>query len=61
MDFVLEDHTADPPLLLPITDAQLEVQRFSTRTFTEARPFSFRMVLDAGEVEVPERSGRDNL
>ena len=61
VDFVLEDHTADPPLLLPITDAQLEVQRFSTRTFTEARPFSFRMVLDAGEVEVPERSGRDNL
>ena len=61
VDFVLEDHTADPPLILPITDAQLEVQRFSTRTLTEARPFSFRMVVDAGEVEVPERSGRDNL
>ena len=38
VDFVLEDHTADPPLLLPITDAQLEVQRFSTRTFTEPGP-----------------------
>lgn len=61
VDFVMEDQTVEPALIVPITDAQLEVQRFTTRTLTEPRPFSFRLIVDAGEVEVPERSGADYL
>lgn len=61
LDFAFEDHTVTPALLLPIADAQLEVSRFTTRTLTEKRPFSFRMVVDSGEVPLPERTGEDNL
>lgn len=61
VDFAYTDLRVEPAFILPVADAQLEVQRFTTRTFEEARPFSFRLILDAGEVPLPERSGADNL
>ncbi|QDV06805.1 hypothetical protein Poly30_23200 [Planctomycetes bacterium Poly30] len=61
LDFEFLDTTVEPTLRLPIADLQLEVQRFTTRTLVEPRPFSFRAVVDAGQVELEERSGADNL
>ncbi|MEM8711978.1 MAG: DUF748 domain-containing protein, partial [Planctomycetota bacterium] len=61
LDFEFLDSTTEPALRLPIEDLQLEVQRFTTRTLIERRPFSFRAVVDAGEVELQERTGADNL
>lgn len=61
LDFVYLDETVEPRFELPIDDLSFELQRFSTRTLTENRPFSFRLLVDAGEVELPERSGADNL
>ena len=61
LDFEFLDTTVEPPLRLPIEDLQLEVKRFTTRTFEEPRPFSFQAVIDAGEIELEERTGIDNL
>lgn len=55
------DTTVEPALRLPITDAQVEVRRFSTKTFTESRPFTFRAIVDAGKVELRERTPADYL
>jgi hypothetical protein len=61
LDFEFLDTTVEPALRLPIADLELEVKRFTTATFTEARPFSFQTVIDAGEIELEERTGIDNL
>ncbi|MCP3916793.1 MAG: DUF748 domain-containing protein [bacterium] len=61
LDFDFLDTTVTPSTHLPIADLEVEVRRFTTRGFTEARPFSFRAIVDAGEVELPERTGADNL
>jgi len=61
VDFEYRDATTTPEFVLPIDDLSVEVQRFSTRTFEEPRPFTFRARVDAGEVEVPERTGADFL
>lgn len=61
LDFVLRDETVEPPLVVPIEDMELEIRRFTTLAFTEPRPISFHAVVDAGTVELPERTPADNL
>ncbi|MHC4861213.1 MAG: DUF748 domain-containing protein, partial [Planctomycetota bacterium] len=53
MDFRFEDHSADPPMRMPIRDLDLEVQGFTTRGLTEDVPIRFLAFLRSGEVPLP--------
>lgn len=59
--FLFEDRTAQPAFVFPIDDVDFQLKRFSTRTLDEDRPFSFRLALYGGEIELPERTGGGNL
>lgn len=55
LDFTFRDETVTPPMVLPLTDLEVEVRRFTTRAFTEARPIAFRVALEAGALELERR------
>ncbi|MBL8843992.1 MAG: DUF748 domain-containing protein [Planctomycetes bacterium] len=55
LDFTFRDETVTPPMVLPLTDLEVEVRRFTTRAFTEARPIAFRVALEAGALEFERR------
>ena len=61
LDFVLLDETTDPPLVLPIADLEVDVRGFTTRAFEEPRSVTFRVLVDAGTIELAERTGADDL
>ncbi|MFK7739670.1 MAG: DUF748 domain-containing protein [Planctomycetota bacterium] len=50
-----DDATTAPPTHLQLVDTDLQVQRFSTRAMTEARPISFALAVRGGDVELEER------
>jgi hypothetical protein len=49
------DATTTPPTLLPVADGEVDLSRFSTRCFTEARPFVFNVSLRGGDVPFQKR------
>ncbi|MDF1836966.1 MAG: DUF748 domain-containing protein [Planctomycetota bacterium] len=59
--FLFEDRTALPAFVFPIDDVDFQLKRFTTNTLQEDRPFSFRLALYGGEIELPERTGGGNL
>ncbi len=52
---VVNDPTTTPPTSLPFTDVELSLKHFSTRSFTEARPFAFSLTMHGGDVPLPKR------
>lgn len=61
LDFEFADTTVEPPMIVPIDDLEVEVRGFTTRAFEEPRAVTFRALVDAGAVELAERTGADNL
>lgn len=59
--FTLEDRTTEVPLIVPITNVDLELQRFTTRAFSEPIPMSFAAIVNAGEVPLPKRAKASSL
>jgi Domain of Unknown Function (DUF748) len=53
MDFVAEDRTVDPPLIVPINGLDLEVQDISTLSLRDSKPVKFSMDVSAGKVALP--------
>jgi hypothetical protein len=56
-----DDRTTDPPTILPLGDADLELRRFTTRAFTEPRSFAFELSLRGGAVELDRRQVPSSL
>ena len=61
LDFVVQDERTSPATILPLNALGIDVERFSTKTFTERSPFRFGFYLGAGEVELPKRKGPQSL
>lgn len=56
-----EDQTTEPPTVLPLGDADLDLTRFSTRAFAEPRPFAFDLSLRGGPVALDRRQVPSSL
>lgn len=54
LDFVVTDERTEPPTVLPFDRLDVELKRFTTLTFTEARPFRFGAYVGAGKVSLPK-------
>jgi hypothetical protein len=50
IDLDYRDTTTEPPLLLPLNDFDLSVNNFTTRAFSEDKPFLFDLLIGAGPV-----------
>ena len=50
-----EDASVQPALVVPLRELDFVLQRFSTKTFVEPRPFRFAMSLRADPIDLPER------
>ncbi len=61
IDFEYRDDTYATPVVLPLTDLDLQVRRLSSRAFDEDLPFSFHAVIQSGDIELPVRSERSNF
>lgn len=55
LDFTLEDRSAEPVVVAPITGLDVEVKGFTTRAFREALPLSFQVYAEGGRIDLPER------
>ncbi len=60
-DLSFVDHSVKPAMHLPVTDLELELKRFSTRTLTNPEPFRFRVALYGGDVQLPKRQVSGSL
>ncbi len=56
LDVVVEDRTADPPLVVPLTALDVEVLGLSSLMPYEDRPLRFAATLGAGKVRVPRKA-----
>lgn len=61
VSMTLRDATTEPPSDLPITDAELELDGFTTRGLQEVRPFRFRAAVRGGPVTLEQRVLRSSL
>lgn len=61
MDVAFRDETTVPPTHLPAVDIDFDLLRFSTRVFTEPRPFAFRLSASGGNVDLDQRVLRSSL
>jgi len=61
IDFELRDETSATPLVFPLTGLDIEVERFTTKAFTEPKPVSFSAVLTTGNVTLPKRTVASSL
>jgi hypothetical protein len=57
----VRDETTNPPTIVPIADAEIDVHGFSTRAFTEALPIAFDVSLRGGDVPLERRVHAGNL
>ncbi|MCK6445188.1 MAG: DUF748 domain-containing protein [Planctomycetes bacterium] len=61
LDFVVVDRSAEPAAIVPLTDLDFELRRFTTRAFAEDKAFAFDAFVTAGKVELPKRVDSDSL
>ncbi|MFO1032032.1 MAG: DUF748 domain-containing protein [Planctomycetota bacterium] len=61
LSVALRDATTVPPSDLPLADAELELDGFTTRGLQEAHPFRFRAAVRGGPVTLEQRVLRSSL
>ncbi|HSV12746.1 MAG TPA: DUF748 domain-containing protein, partial [Tepidisphaeraceae bacterium] len=56
LDARFEDHSCDPPLVVPLNGLDVEVRDVSTRSLHEpGRPIRFNAIVNGGKVRLPKR------
>lgn len=61
LSVALRDTTTQPPSELPLADAELELDGFTTRGLLEVHPFRFRAAVRGGPVTLEQRVLRSSL
>jgi hypothetical protein len=59
IDFVIEDRTGDPPLVIPLNQLDAEVADFGTLSLTESRPIRFSAILNCGKAPMRPKGTRE--
>ncbi len=61
-DIRLEDRVADPVMILPINQLDVDVKGLSSRAFTEPNhPVRFSVLAGAGKVPLPPRKPKEGI
>ena len=55
LDFAVEDHAVNPPLMIPLNGLDVEVRNLSSLAPYEDRPIRFSALVNAGKVSLPVR------
>ncbi|MEY2807700.1 MAG: hypothetical protein RIR65_2117, partial [Planctomycetota bacterium] len=61
LDFVARDEGVDPPTIVPLSELDLSVRRFTTRMLREPRSVRFTLDLGSAAVPMPRRVGSHGL
>ena len=54
LDVRIEDHTVNPPLLVPLNNLDVDVRDLSSRATVEDKPIRFTVLLNADQVPLPK-------
>lgn len=61
IDFTYSDTVAEPDMILPLVDLDVDIRKFTTRAFSEPEPIRFDAYLKGGKVPLRKRAEGGNL
>ena len=61
LDFEYRDMSVTPPMIIPLTDLNVNVQNLSSRVMTQSTPVVFSVDVRSGKVELPKRQSSGPL